>query len=32
MAEGFCLGARAGKAVGLPRQNEFLRERSEKSI
>ena len=25
MAEGFCLGARAGKAVALPIQNEFLR-------
>ena len=25
MAEGFCLGARAGKAVALPIQIEFLR-------
>ena len=25
MAEGLCLGARAGKAVALPIQNEFLR-------
>ena len=25
MAEGFCLGARAGKAEALPIQNEFLR-------
>ena len=25
MAEGFCLGARAGKAVALPIQNDFLR-------
>ena len=24
-ADGFCLGARAGKAVALPIQNEFLR-------